>query len=325
MYFSQFPKIEYTINGRTEEIVDLFRKVLINKNSNHSLYDEIVVTDNDTIESLAEKYYGDANMSWVIAVMNDIVNPIDEFPKSTELLNYMFETKYNGTIFYFEENVDLQEGDILMGVTSGVSINTLPQDITSTNLITDKFCFVNSYNNEFRYARVTNLNGSYLQTNSLIGLRKINNKLNIIEFTKQLTSGGQIQSACILPIKKIDTYLNSPVYMYNTADNSILSPYRKFSSSALIDDFVKLNANGTFAHATDDNAFRQSILFKVLMSDLSVTNVSHLKLIDDIKAKNENFRKIKIIQSKVFPSFINTFNELMATSDIRSRLISTKV
>jgi hypothetical protein len=325
MYFSPFPRIEYTINGKTEEVIDLFRRVAISKNPPVGSYNEIVVTDMDTIESLAEKYYDDPNLSWIIAVTNNMIDPIEEFPKSSALLNFTFNTKYQGNILYLEENIDLIPGDIIIEVKSSVSTNTAPSALTSADLNSSKFCFVNSYNNEFRYARVTHESSLFTAGGKIAAFRKQGDVLSIIGFMKQATNVSAEAESCVLQIKKVDTYLNSPVYMFNPTDNSLISPYQKFSGTSLIDDFVKLDATGTYTDLVDDNAFRQSVLFKVIMDNGIVNDVSMLKLKDDLKIKNDKFRRLKIIPREILPSFLETFNELMSGSETRSRLISTKV
>jgi hypothetical protein len=325
MYFDSFPKIDYTINGKTEELVDIFRRVAISKTPGTGTYTEIVVTDSDTIESLAEKYYGDANYSWVIAVTNNMINPLEEFPKSSNVLRQLYDTKYEGTIFYFEENISLQEGDVLIAALPTISIDTLPANLSSIDLDTSKFCFVNSYSNEFRYARVTNISDTFSTGDKVVAFRKINDSLQQLNFTKQTDPELAVQDACVMPIKKVDSYLNSPVYIYNTSTLRILSPYRKYELSVLQDDSVKLEANGTYEEATDNNAFRQSILYKIVMDGGTVSDVSLLKLKEDIENSNEKFRRLKIIPNEALPSFLDTFTRLIASGNINSRLISTKV
>ena len=109
MYFSKFPKTTYTINGKTESIVDLFRKVVLSKENVDNIYLNELVQDSDTLESLATKYYGDPSFSWIILLTNDIVDPNTEFIRSSEDLQSLINTKYSGNILYFEENISLQE------------------------------------------------------------------------------------------------------------------------------------------------------------------------------------------------------------------------
>ena len=63
MYFEAFPITQYTLAGYTEDVVDIFRKVAISQNTTDDIFIEELVQDSDSLESLAEKYYGDPNSS----------------------------------------------------------------------------------------------------------------------------------------------------------------------------------------------------------------------------------------------------------------------
>jgi hypothetical protein len=325
MYFNPFPKTEYTLGSKTESVVDIFRKVAISKYNTESIFTEELVSDADSVESLAEKYYDDADLSWIILLTNDIVDPVTEFCLSTKNFDSLINTKYSGSIFYFEENVQLQQGDILIGLNrSSPSVqyptNTLPENIASSDLNTNKYCFVNSYNNEFRYARVTNIVGSFTTSTEVAAYRKINDKLELITFIKKFTSNGQEQNAFVLPIKLINDYYNAPLYIYNTT-NQIISPYRRYNGS-LGDDYILLESYGSYTSSTDTNAFRSSLLYQGIMSNTNISGLQTKTIIQDLTDKNEKFRKIKILNKQFLVPFIETFNNMISNDDIRFRVIS---
>lgn len=322
MYFKPFPKIDYTIGAKTEQVVDIFRKVIISKNNTNNIFTEELVSDGDNIESLAEKYYGDSQLSWIITLTNDIIDPMSEFVLSTKNFESLLNTKYSGSIFYFEENVQLQQGDILISLSSGYDVNTLPSALVAADLDDTNYCFVNSYNNEFRYARVTNIEGKLNTTTKLAAYRKINNKLELITFTKKLSTGGEEQDAFVLPIKLISDYYKAPLYIYNST-NQIISPYRRYSGS-LQDDYIQLEANGLYTDSSDINAFRSSLLYQMLMLNTSISGLSIKTLLQDLTDKNEKFRKIKILNKIFVPSFIETFNNMISSDDIRFRVITNE-
>lgn len=323
MYFSKFPKTTYTINGKTESVVDVFRKVVLSKENVDNIYLNELVQDSDTLESLATKYYGDPSFSWIILLTNDIVDPNTEFIRSSEDLQSLINTKYSGNILYFEENISLQEGDILIGVT-GVTYSLTPSELGSTMIDSSTYCFVSSYDNEFRFARITNVNGTIDETKKLAAFRKINNELTLLSFTKQFTSNTDEQDAFIMPVKKKDTYINSPTYFYNADTDEIISAYRGFSGSALQNSYIDTDAYGAFTGLTNSNAFRQSILYKVAMDGGVVTNVSLFTLGQEIAKNNEKFRTIKILPKNLINPFIETFNDLISNDDIRFRLINSR-
>jgi len=323
MYFTPFPLTTYTLGNKTEDVVDIFRRVAVSNINNNQYLNEIIVTDSDTLESLAEKYYNDPKLSCVIAIINNMINPNEEFIKSTQVLTYLYSNLYKGTIFYIEEYVNIQEGDIIIGVNSGVSTNTIPANLTAGNLITGKYCFVSSYDKQFRYARVINVNGIFSAGDKIAIFRKINNALELVDFYKKTNATTTI-NGCVIAIKKIDTYLNSPVMITNSSDNSILSPYQSSLGPALENKFISEIANGMYSAINDTNSFYKSIGYRVLMNNESINNVTYLKLVDDIKQQNEKYRKIKLIPKELLPAFLDKFTTMISSSDTRSRLINSR-
>lgn len=325
MYFNSFPLTKYTINGKTENVLDIFRRVAILKEKTTAYFD-LLVTDNDTIETLAEKYYGDANLSWIIALTNDMIDPVSEFPMSRMTLTELYNTKYSGDILYAEANLNLQKGDILIQANP-LSILKTPDQIISSDLDTTKYCFVLEYSNEFRYIKISNPSVSFDLVTGYIPFRKINNSLTIIPHTVRTVSGGDDSIRAIFAVNRKDSYLNSPLYFYNSSDNKIISPYQKWQLSAgkalIINDYVNIEAYGLYIDINDDNAFKRSILYRHIMQ-LNVVNLSSYTLRQDIETKNEKFRTIKMLPVDVIPKFLDTFTELMTKRDTRSRIISVK-
>jgi len=326
MYFNPFPKTEYSLGSKTETVVDIFRKVAISQSNTDSIFTEELVGDSDNVESLAEKYYGDASLSWIILLTNNITDPMSEFVLSTKNFDSLINTKYSGSIFYFEENVQLQQGDILIFINpvnalTAYDDNKLPSELQATDLNLNQYCFVNSYNNEFRYARVTNIVGSFDTTTKVAAYRKINNKLELITFTKKLTIDGAEQDAFVLPIKLINDYYKAPLYIYNST-NQIISPYRRYISSTLQDNYILLEANGLYTDASDTNAFRSSLLYQMIISNTSISGLSVKTILQDLTEKNEKYRTIKILNKEFITPFIQTFNEMISSDNIRFRVIS---
>ena len=306
--------------------MDIFRKVAISQSNTDSIFTEELVGDSDNVESLAEKYYGDASLSWIILLTNNIIDPMSEFVLSTKNFDSLINTKYSGSIFYFEENVHLQQGDILIFINpvnafTSYDVNKLPSELQSTDLDLNQYCFVNSYNNEFRYARVTNIVGSFDTTTKVAAYRKINNKLELITFTKKLTTGGAEQDAFVLPIKLVNDYYKAPLYIYN-ATNQIISPYRRYFSSTVQDDYILLEANGLYTNASDINAFRSSLLYQMIISNTSISGLSVKTILQDLTEKNEKYRTIKILNKEFITPFIQTFNEMISSDNVRFRVIA---
>jgi hypothetical protein len=87
MYFSAFPKIYYDFaqdNTSTslQILTDITTNVRVRKEvlENITLYDEYDMMDGETPEIVAEKVYGNPELHWVIMLVNQKYNYIQDFP-----------------------------------------------------------------------------------------------------------------------------------------------------------------------------------------------------------------------------------------------------
>ena len=94
MYFDSFPVIPYDAKGNLEykDVTNLLRRVGLRAKvrSNTLLYDTYDVKEGETPEIIAHKLYGDAELHWVILLVNDITDRYHQWPMSGgQFLNYI--------------------------------------------------------------------------------------------------------------------------------------------------------------------------------------------------------------------------------------------
>jgi len=95
MFFDMFPNL--TVNNTTT--VDITRRPYIPDNVKTKtdffyMYD---VKDGEKIEDVAYDAYGDAELHWIIMLMNDIIDPFIDWAMSTSELNRYILKVYTGT------------------------------------------------------------------------------------------------------------------------------------------------------------------------------------------------------------------------------------
>jgi len=97
-YFTYFPTTQHDLTniGQTVTLTNIlrrfkFKSVLQDKVD--SFYEYSVQTG-DRADIIAEKYYGDANLAWVVLHFNDIMNPLFDFPLNENALNDLIKKKY---------------------------------------------------------------------------------------------------------------------------------------------------------------------------------------------------------------------------------------
>lgn len=95
-YFSYIPNTTYELNGQTVIVKDICKRSgFISEYKPYTdLYDEIVINDADSLESIALAYYGSATYHWVVALVNELHDFELEFPLSQLELENLCKDKY---------------------------------------------------------------------------------------------------------------------------------------------------------------------------------------------------------------------------------------
>lgn len=103
MYFSKFPKMQYTFDdGKTYSIcTDILVRAgfLDSAIKNEVFYEEIDVPEGDTPEILSDKLYGNPLYHWIILIANDIIDPVLDWPMTQSQLADYVEQKYTDGIY----------------------------------------------------------------------------------------------------------------------------------------------------------------------------------------------------------------------------------
>ena len=94
MYFDAFPVIPYDSKGdlNYKDVTNLLRRVGMRAKlkSNTLLYDTYDVKEGETPEMIAHKLYGDAQLHWIILLVNEITDRYHQWPMSGgQFLDYL--------------------------------------------------------------------------------------------------------------------------------------------------------------------------------------------------------------------------------------------
>ena len=117
MYFSNFPKIYYDFpqddsSTVLQVLTDITANVRVRKQvlENITIYDEYDIQDGETPEIIAEKAYGNAELHWLIMLVNQRYDYLKDFPMTSyELQEYVLQTygadNINNYHHYEKDNV----------------------------------------------------------------------------------------------------------------------------------------------------------------------------------------------------------------------------
>ena len=94
MYFDSFPVIFYDSTGNLifKDVTNLLRRVGLRTKvrTNSLLYDTYDVKEGETPEMIAHKLYGDAELHWVILLVNEITDRYHQWPMTGgQFLEYL--------------------------------------------------------------------------------------------------------------------------------------------------------------------------------------------------------------------------------------------
>ena len=122
-------------------------KILDTVKATAASYYDYNVQDGDTPEMLADKYYGDSELHWVILYMNDIVDPFYDWPLDYNKFIKYVQNKYGSIataqtqVHHYEKIIERYDSGSQVTTTSTVIIdseayNSLPDTQNNTfNLV----------------------------------------------------------------------------------------------------------------------------------------------------------------------------------------------
>lgn len=125
MYFQKFPKTFYSLDDTVSVnlVTDITRRADIVEQikSQAAFYDEYDVIDGETPEVVADKFYNDTELYWIILMANEMLDPRFDWPMSyINLLKYC-EKKYTAANVYTTHHYENNDGYIVNSDASGAS------------------------------------------------------------------------------------------------------------------------------------------------------------------------------------------------------------
>lgn len=136
-FFKDFPRIRYNLNENAYESFQtpsniFFRVGILNEIKNNSVaYTKYTIRDSDKIHILAEKFYGDQQLYWIIALANDMVDPVHDWPKDYYAFDNYIVSKY-GSLTAAKTGIHHYEKRILRKNNAESSETTVVLEITET-------------------------------------------------------------------------------------------------------------------------------------------------------------------------------------------------
>ena len=137
MYFDNFPTIPYDseLTGQFKDVKNLLRRVGVRAKvkSNASLFDTYDVKNGETPETIAFKMYGDANLHWVVMLLNDITDRYHDWPMSEAQFLQFVNEKYSNVDAVHHYEISQSSGDTSVKINVGTDNTDYPTATAITN------------------------------------------------------------------------------------------------------------------------------------------------------------------------------------------------
>ena len=137
MYFNMFPQIGYDIkgDGEAKAVTNILKRVSLRKEilTKFSLFDIYDVQEGETPESVADFFYGDSNLHWLVCYCNNIVDRYHDWPmRHMQFLSYVND-KYSDADGLHHYEISQSSGDTSIKINIGTDNTDYPTATIITN------------------------------------------------------------------------------------------------------------------------------------------------------------------------------------------------
>ena len=129
-YFDQLPTVFVADSGQEEkvkykEVKNIFRRVILpEKMAKYAtLFNEYYIPDGMRPDMVAQKFYGDSELDWIILLSNNITDIYTQWPKRENALNdYVANIYDDPDSIHHWETMEVKSGDIVIA-KGGIEVN----------------------------------------------------------------------------------------------------------------------------------------------------------------------------------------------------------
>jgi hypothetical protein len=183
MYFKSFPYTYYSQDDRAtvQLITNITSRVVLSDEvkNNLSIYDEYDIRDGDTPELVADRFYSNPELHWLILHYNEIIDPRFDWPLDTNNLNRYVVGKYanvNAVHHYEDANGNYTNGNVYLISSADFTEFNIDDAITNiTNTGTGYITQKNSSSN----VRVTVTTGGFISGDRIKNTSNTSSSANI--------------------------------------------------------------------------------------------------------------------------------------------------
>ena len=130
MYFNSFPVIPYKNDkdGSLKDVTNLLRRVAVRAkiSANTAMFDTYDVREGDTPEIIADRFYEDSELHWIILLLNNVTDRYHQWPMSFIQFRQYVEDKYDDPNGIHHYEVTQSSGDTTKKIWVENDVDTNP-------------------------------------------------------------------------------------------------------------------------------------------------------------------------------------------------------
>lgn len=133
-FYAKYPKLNYNFDGNRNKNISVFTNVMfrfiISEKIRNNLfaYYNIIVPEGESMTTIADKYYGDPEYHWIIAMTNGIVDSLFDWPMDYRVFQTYIKNKY-GSLANAKSTIRNYTRTITRKNTNGTVIDETIYDI----------------------------------------------------------------------------------------------------------------------------------------------------------------------------------------------------
>lgn len=137
MYFNSFPVIPYKNDkdGSLKDVTNLLRRVAVRAkiSANTAMFDTYDVREGDTPEIIADRFYEDSELHWIILLLNNVTDRYHQWPMSQPQFQAYVNDKYTNPSGIHHHEIAQTSGDTTIKIEVN-DLTTYPTATAITNL-----------------------------------------------------------------------------------------------------------------------------------------------------------------------------------------------
>ena len=307
-YFKSFPRISYSFdNGKTTKVcVDILKRVgLKEKIKNFSeFFMDYDIEEGERPEMLADRFYGDPELHWVILISNDIHNQYYEWPLSQRDLESYAKRKYPGSSWFlsgpkgttYPADSTFARNQTVLGVSGNTY--TANSSGTVTSLTTNgKAALVHDWDKTYSRLVVTGITAS--------GITVAGSTFAVGDLITTLKASG---GTTFYQVSKIGRYVDisyEAAHHFEDSAKSYLNPYCT-PPDATGDQFIM----GHTASGGGTVSFGDTVLQNYLDSATN-TNTFTITNLEQMFRDNELKRSVKLVKPQFVSRMVNELKDVI--------------